>query len=98
MAFEHAHSHTKLRCGEVDRSFQVGIVGNDDRDLAVGPERIQEQERREVDVRAFLVGAYDLDEGRQPGNGRGQRHGNDVAEKVPVMNFKASRFLTITRR
>src|SRR5438552_15604073 len=72
--------HDKLHWGQ-----QIRVATDDDSRLVAVQVRVMEQMGGKVDVGAFLIGAYDLDEGRQSGNGRGQRHGNDMAEKVPVM-------------
>jgi hypothetical protein len=54
---EHADADAQLGLGDLDRRLQVGVVGDDDRRLAVCPERVEQEMGSEVDVGALLLGA-----------------------------------------
>jgi hypothetical protein len=51
---EDNHSAREGLVGEADRFYQVGIAGDDPRQLAFACKRVMDEERGEIDVRALL--------------------------------------------
>jgi hypothetical protein len=60
MRVEHTDADPELVLGDLDWCLQVGVVGDDDRGLAVFPERVEQEMGSEVYVGALLLGAQDM--------------------------------------
>ena len=83
LGIDDADALAELLLNDPYRLEQVRVVRHENRDIVLTLEAVPEQMRREVHVGALLLGLDHLD--RLPWV-RGQRHGNDVRQKVSLVD------------
>jgi hypothetical protein len=79
---DNADGDPQLTLGEGDRLFEIGVIGEHDRNLAVAPERVEQEVGGQVHVGTLLLGLDHLHRHGASRHGMGQRHPGRMRQEV----------------
>jgi len=86
MRVDDPDAQSELVLRDLDRQLEVGVVRDDDRDVALALEGIEQQKGRQIHVGALLFGLHHCNRAKASRRWVRERYADDVAEEVAVVD------------